>query len=68
MGGRLEARAKRVLQASDLVLVITEWSINGTGPDGKPVNIAGKATDVLYQQQSDGITWRILIDNPWATD
>jgi ketosteroid isomerase-like protein len=65
MGGRLEARAKRVLQASDLVLVITEWSINGTGPDGKPVNMATKSADVL-RQQADG-TW-FVIDNPWGTD
>jgi uncharacterized protein (TIGR02246 family) len=67
MRGKLESKVKKVLQASDLALVISEWSFRGTGPDGKPVNIAGKATDVLRQQQSDG-TWRILIDNPWGTD
>jgi ketosteroid isomerase-like protein len=66
MRGKLETKVKKVLQASDLALVITEWSFRGTGPDGKPVNIAGKATDVLCQQ-SDG-TWRIVIDNPWGTD
>jgi uncharacterized protein (TIGR02246 family) len=67
MRGKLESKVKKVLQASNLALVISEWSFRGTGPDGKPVNIAGKATDVLRQQQSDG-TWRILIDNPWGTD
>ena len=62
----MEAKVKGVIQISNLALVNTEWSFSGTGPDGKPVNIAGKAMDVL-RQQSDG-TWRILIDNPWRTD
>ena len=64
--GRLESRVKRVLQAGDLALVISEWSFKGTGTDGNPVNLASIATDVLHQQ-SDG-TWRVVIDNPWGTD
>jgi ketosteroid isomerase-like protein len=67
MRGKLEARVKRVLQASDLAFIITEWSINGTEPDGKPINLTGRSTVVL-RQQSDGITWRIVIENPWGTD
>jgi uncharacterized protein (TIGR02246 family) len=66
MKGRLELKVKRVLQASDLALVISEWSFNETGPDGNPVNLASTAVDVL-RQQSDG-TWRFIIDNPWGTD
>jgi ketosteroid isomerase-like protein len=57
---------KRVLQASDLALVITEWSFRGTGPDGDPVNMTAKSADVL-RHQADG-TWRFVIDNPWGTD
>ena len=37
MKAKLEARVKRVLQASDLALLITEWSINGTESNGKPI-------------------------------
>ena len=66
MKGKLESEVKRVLKTSDIALVITEWSFNGIGPDGKPVKLAGKATDVL-RQQSDG-SWRVLIDNPWGTE
>ena len=65
MQGKLESKVKRVLQAGDVALVIGEWSFNGTGTDGKPVNLASTSTDVLHQQ-SDG-TWRIIIDNPWGT-
>jgi ketosteroid isomerase-like protein len=66
MKGKLELKVKRVLRASDLALVITEWSFNGTGSDGKPVHITSKSADVL-RQQPDG-TWRFVIDNPWGTD
>ena len=38
--GKLDLKVKRVLQASDLALVTTEWSFSGTGPDGNPVNMA----------------------------
>ncbi len=66
--GKFDLKVKRVLQASDLALVITEWSFTGTGPDGYPVNIADKkAADVLRCQQGDG-SWRFVIDNPWGTD
>jgi uncharacterized protein (TIGR02246 family) len=66
MNGKLDTKVKGVIRTSDIALVNTEWSFNGTGPDGKAVTISGKATDVL-RQQPDG-TWRILIDNPWGTD
>jgi ketosteroid isomerase-like protein len=64
--GKLDLKVKRVLQASDLALVTTEWSFNGTEPEGNPVNISAKSADVL-RQQADG-TWRFVIDNPWGTD
>ena len=66
MNGNLQSNVKGVIQASNLALVNTEWLFSGTGPDGKPLNIDGKATDVL-RQQSDG-TWHIVIDNPWGSD
>jgi uncharacterized protein (TIGR02246 family) len=65
--GKLGLKVKRVLQTSDLALVTSEWSFSGTGPDGKPVNIAAKSADVLRRQQADG-SWRFVIDNPWGTD
>ena len=64
--GKLDLKVKRVLQASDLALVTTEWSFSGTGPDGNPVNMASNSADVL-RHQADG-TWRFVIDNPWGTD
>jgi len=66
MNGKLDLKVKRVLRASDLSLVTTEWSFSGTGPDGKHVDITARSADVL-RQQPDG-TWRFVIDNPWGTD
>jgi ketosteroid isomerase-like protein len=60
--GKLDLTVKRVLQASDLALVISEWSFSGNGSDGNPVNMAAKSADVL-RHQADG-TWQFVIDNP----
>jgi ketosteroid isomerase-like protein len=66
MRSKLEAKVKRVLQANDLTLLITEWSINGTKPDGKSINLTGRGT-VILRRQSDG-NWLMVIENPWGTD
>ena len=66
MRSKLEAKVKRVLQANDLTLLITEWSINGTKPDGKPINLTGRGT-VILRRQSDG-NWLMVIEDPWGTD
>lgn len=64
--GKLNLKVKRVIQSRDIALVTTEWSFNGTAPDGNPVNIAAKADNVL-RQQVDG-RWLFVIDNPWGTE
>jgi len=53
MGAKLEARVKRELQANEIVLMITEWSINGTERDGKPFILLGGA-QWFYGRQADG--------------
>ena len=66
MKGTLDLNVTRVLEASDLALVVGEWSFTGTGTDGEPVKLTGHNADVL-RRQSDG-SWRFVIDNPWGTD
>ena len=60
---KLEARVRRVIQAGNLALLTTEWSIVGTEPDGKPINLNGRGTVVL-RSQFDG-SWLMVIENPW---
>jgi ketosteroid isomerase-like protein len=66
MKGQLDLKVTRVLEASDLALVIGVWSFTGIGAGGEPVNLATKFADVL-RRQTDG-SWRLVIDNPWGTD
>jgi ketosteroid isomerase-like protein len=66
MKGKLDLKVTRILEASDLALVITNWSFTGTGPGGDPVKLAAKSADVL-RRQADG-SWRFVIDNPWGTE
>ncbi len=66
LNGKLDLEVKRVLEVSDLALVVGEWSFDGTGPDGEPVKLAAENADVL-RRQADG-SWRFVIDNPWGTE
>ena len=65
MKGTLDLKVTRVLQASDLALVVGVWSFEGTGLDGGSVKLSGHNADVL-RRQADG-SWRFVIDNPWGT-
>ena len=49
----------------DLALFCSKWTLSGTSPDGKAVEMTGVSSDVL-RLQSDG-RWLIAIDNPWGT-
>jgi len=66
MKGTLDLEVTRVLEVSDLALVVGVWSFTGTGPEGEHVKLTAHNADVL-RRQSDG-TWRFVIDNPWGTD
>jgi len=55
---------EKVLEADDIALVVNRWTLDGTGPDGAPIAMAGVSSDVM-RRQDDG-TWRILVDDPWG--
>ena len=43
-----------VIENGDLALVYGEWSLTGgTDPDGNPVNMEGRSTEIM-RRQSDG--------------
>jgi ketosteroid isomerase-like protein len=45
--------------------MVLDWSIDGTGPDGKHMHLGGSASDVV-RRGADG-RWRYLIDNNLGT-
>ena len=52
----------QVLVAGDTALVVNEWALTGTAPDGTPVKQQGRSADVV-RLQSDG-RWLVVIDKP----
>lgn len=65
LGLPIEVEPRHVYVADDIALLIVDWTITGTTPDGEAVNIRGTATDVA-RRGDDGI-WRYIIDNPFGT-
>jgi len=56
----------RHVHASGTVgLAIADWTIDGTGPDGAPVALAGTTADVAVYDEEHG--WRYAVDNPFGT-
>ena len=60
---QLAAKASRIIIAGDVALALTQWTLDGQGPDG-PIHMTGTATDVLRRHADGG--WRVAIDNPWG--
>lgn len=58
----LETKVLEVHEAGDIALVIVDWSMRGTAPDGTAVSQNGRSADV-FRRQADG-SWRVLIDHP----
>ncbi|MGW0391223.1 YybH family protein [Streptomyces sp. NPDC003042] len=64
LGLPIEVRPRHTYTTGDLALLIVDWTIDGTGPDGVPVHLRGTATDVA-RRGADGL-WRYAIDNPFG--
>jgi len=62
----LQSEKDEILVAGDTALLLSNWSLNGTGPAGEAVQMGGKSTDILRRQS--GGNWLIAIDNPWGVD
>jgi ketosteroid isomerase-like protein len=52
----------QVLEAGDTALVVNDWALTGTGPDGSPIKQQGRSADVV-PLQSDG-RWLVVVDKP----
>lgn len=60
----LRSLSHQVVEAGDIALYCSAWTLKGAAPDGTAVEMSGKSTDVL-RRQADG-NWLIAVDNPWG--
>ncbi|HJS67806.1 MAG TPA: nuclear transport factor 2 family protein [Nitrososphaera sp.] len=61
----LKGEAHQVVEAGDLALYSSRWTLVGTSPEGKRVEMNGISSDVL-RRHPDG-RWLVAVDNPWGT-
>ena len=66
LNGPIAMTTKTIIPAGDLAMLHAEWTLDGTGPDGSPIALAGRTSEVA-RRQADG-TWRYVIDNPYSVD
>jgi ketosteroid isomerase-like protein len=65
LGLPLKANVRHVFVGDDTAQIVVDWSIDGTGPDGKPMHLGGSASDIV-RRGADGF-WRYIIDNNQGT-
>lgn len=61
----LRSEAQHLIEAEDIALYMSRWSLRGSDPDGRDVIMGGESADIL-RRQPDG-RWLIVADNPWGT-
>ena len=58
----LTSRVEQVLTSDDISLVVNDWSMVGTAPDGTDVTQSGRSADVV-RRHPDG-RWLVVVDKP----
>jgi uncharacterized protein (TIGR02246 family) len=65
MQAKISIEVVKVIEAGeDLAMVYNDWNMSANGPDGQPIQAAGKAIEVV-RRQPDG-TWLFALDDPFA--
>ncbi len=57
-------RLRDVIVHGDTALIIVDWTLDLSLPDGQIVRDTGTATNVL---RSDGSGWKMIVANPYGT-
>jgi ketosteroid isomerase-like protein len=60
----ITGKIQKVVEGDGTALVVNKWLLEGTGPDGAPIQMGGLSADVM-RRRPDG-SWRMLIDDPWG--
>jgi len=63
---KFELEFKKAIKAGDIALLLSEWTLSATDPDGNAVEMEGRTTDVV-RRQPDG-SWLVVIENPSGSE
>ena len=62
---KIEMNVVKVVEGgSDVAVLMNDWRMKAVAPDGKPVEMTGKALEVVRRQRNG--SWRFVIDLPYA--
>jgi len=62
---KIEMNVVRVIEGgADVAVLFNDWRMKAIGPDEKPVEMTGKALEVVRRQKNG--TWRFVIDLPYG--
>jgi len=62
---KIEMNVVKVVEGgSDVAVLFNDWRMKAVGPDGNPIEMTGKALEVVRRQKNG--TWRFVIDLPYA--
>jgi len=61
---KMQMNVVKVVRGGDIAVLTNDWRATGRSPDGSPLEISGRATEVV-RRQPDG-TWRFVVDDPYA--
>lgn len=60
----VESNVSWIQETGDYALVLNDYAITVDGPDGSPMTMTGRSTDVVHRG-ADG-AWRFFIDCVWG--
>lgn len=60
------ASGRTILDAGDVALHLSRWTLRGNDPDSGPIKTTGRSSNVARRQPDGG--WLIAIDDPWGTE
>jgi uncharacterized protein (TIGR02246 family) len=64
LNGQMSIETLRVIPSGDVALLHGMWLLTGASPDGSPLELAGRNTEIV-RRQADG-SWRFVVDNPFG--
>lgn len=65
LGLPITMTVRNIFESGSVGLAVADWTLEGIGPDGAEVKLAGSTADVAVLDDAHG--WRYAIDNPFGT-